>query len=77
MFPHSEQGHEFELADEDEIVVFGEVFEKKADLLEDVGWDEVGIIDDEDEAFAALVEFAGFADKAPKMHVLWWGFSNA
>lgn len=33
MISHFEQGHEFELADEDEIVVFGEVFEKKADLL--------------------------------------------
>ena len=28
MFPHSEQGHEFELSNEDEIVVFGEVLEK-------------------------------------------------
>jgi len=36
VFPHSEQGHEFELSNEDEIVVFGEVLEKKADLLEDV-----------------------------------------
>lgn len=62
MFPHSEQGHEFKLPNEDEVVILGEVLEKKADLFEDVGGDEVGIIDDEDEAFATLVELAGFAD---------------
>ena len=43
-------------------MIFGEVLEKKADLFEDVGGDEVSIIDDEDEALAPLVEFAGFAD---------------
>lgn len=59
---HSEQGHEFELADEDEVVVFGEVFEKEADFFEDVGGDEVGVVDDEDEALAALVELAGFGE---------------
>ena len=62
MFAHPEQGHEFKLADEDKVVVFGEVFEEKADFFEDVGGDEVGVVDDEDQALAALIEFTGFGE---------------
>ena len=55
-----EAGHEFGLADEYEVVIFWEVFEELSDLFELVQRYEMGVIDDEDEAFPLSVELSNF-----------------
>jgi hypothetical protein len=52
------------LADEDEVVVFWEVFEEEAEFSEGFDGDEVGVVDDGNEEFSFGVEVPGFCDKA-------------
>ena len=59
-----EGGVEGGLADEDEVVVFGEVFEHEAQFVEGFDGQEVGIVDDGDEGFTAGVLGAGLGDEA-------------
>ena len=59
--PELKGGVEGGLADEDEVVVFGEVFEEEAEFTEGFDGDEVGVVDDGDEEFSFGVEVAGFA----------------
>ncbi len=52
------------LCDEDEVVVFGKVFEEQSESAQGIGFHEVGVIDDGDEHFAAVVDAVGFFDEA-------------
>lgn len=52
------------MADEDEVVVFGEVFEKEAKFTEGFDGDEVGVVDDGDDDFSFGVEVARFCDES-------------
>ncbi len=51
------------MAVEDEVVVFREVFEEKAEFAEGFDGDEVGVVDDGDEDFPFGVEVASFFDE--------------
>jgi len=55
-----EAGHEFGLADEDEVVVFGEVFHEESELTQYFDVNEVGVVYDEDECFSFLVKLSDF-----------------
>jgi len=59
-----EGGVEEGLADEDEVVVFGEVFEEEAEFAEGFDGDEMGVVDDGDKDFSLGVEVAGFFDES-------------
>jgi hypothetical protein len=59
-----EGGVEEGLADEDEVVVFGKIFEEEAEFAEGFDGDEMGIVDDWNEELAFGVEVAGFFDEA-------------
>jgi len=52
------------LSDEDEVVVFGEVFEEEAEFTEGFDGDEVGIVYNWYEEFSFGVEVAGFGDES-------------
>lgn len=51
------------MAKEDEVVVFGEVFEEKSEFVQGVLRQEVGVIDDRKNGFTFGVEIACFGDK--------------
>jgi len=55
-------GYEFGLPDEYEAVVFGKVLDQEADLFEEFRWDEVGVVDESEEAFAVAVEVSDLGD---------------
>ncbi len=59
-----EGGVEGGLADEDEVVVFGEVLEHEAQFVEGINGQEVGVVDDRDDGSASGVLGAGFGDEA-------------
>jgi hypothetical protein len=46
-----ERGVEGGLADEDEVVVFGEVLQQEAQFVEGLDGQEVGVVDDGDDGF--------------------------
>ena len=58
-----EIGEEAGSADEDEIVIFGEVFEEEPKLAEVAEVHEVGVVEDGGEAFAGVVEAEGLFDE--------------
>jgi len=57
-------GQEGGLADENQIVIFGEVFEQKAEFAKAVDVHEVGVVDDGSDHFVEVVETEGFLDEA-------------
>ncbi len=59
-----EGGVELGVAEEDEVVVFGEVFEEEAEFVKGFLGEEVGVIDDGEDGFAFGVEVACFGDEA-------------
>jgi len=59
-----EGGVEGWLPDEDEVMVFGEVFEEEAEFAEGFDRDEVGVVDDGDENFPSGVEVSCFFDES-------------
>jgi hypothetical protein len=62
--PELEGGVEGGLADEDEVVVLGEVLEHEAEFVEGFDGQEVGVVDDRDDGPAPAVLGAGFGDEA-------------
>lgn len=64
MVPELEGGVEGRLADEDEVVVFGEVFQHESEFMECVNGQEVGVVNDGNDGFAFCVLGAGFGNEA-------------
>ena len=62
--PELQGGVEEGLADEDEVVVFWEIFEEEAEFAEGFDGDEVGVVYDWNDEFSFGVEVTCFGDEA-------------
>jgi len=52
------------LADEDEVVIFWEVFKEKSEFAQGFDFHQMSVINDGDDHFAELIEVEGFFDEA-------------
>ncbi len=62
--PELKCGVESGLCDEDEVVVFWEVFKKETEFAKDFDGEEVGVVYDGDDVFAFDIECASFSNDA-------------